>query len=74
MADAGYPGGGGRLAAEPRHLRLRSPEPADAAVVFAAVAAKAGTEREGVLRSRLLVHGKFHDAVVFSLVRPRAPA
>lgn len=37
-----------------------------------AVAAKAGACREGVLRSRLLVHGRFHDAVVLSLVRPAA--
>ena len=32
------------------------------------VAAKAGAQREGVLRRRLLVHGKPEDAVLFSLV------
>ena len=34
-----------------------------------AVAAKAGALREGVLRSRILIHGTLHDAVLFSLVR-----
>lgn len=34
------------------------------------VAEKAGAVREGVMRSRLLVHGRFHDAVMFSFVRP----
>ena len=38
-----------------------------------AVAAKAGALREGVLRSRLLIHGTFHDAVMFSLLRPQNP-
>ena len=33
-------------------------------------ASKAGAEREGVLRSRLWLHGVAHDAVVFSFVRP----
>lgn len=34
------------------------------------VAEKAGAVREGVLRSRLLLHGVRHDAVLYSLVRP----
>jgi len=33
-------------------------------------ASKAGAEREGVLRSRLWLHGLAHDAVVFSFIRP----
>jgi ribosomal-protein-serine acetyltransferase len=33
------------------------------------VAEKTGAMREGVLRSRLLLHGVAHDAVVFSIVR-----
>ena len=33
------------------------------------VAARAGAQREGVLRSRLLVRGQFQDAVVFSLIK-----
>ena len=33
-------------------------------------ASKAGAEREGVLRSRLWLHGVAHDAVVFSIIRP----
>jgi ribosomal-protein-serine acetyltransferase len=37
-----------------------------------AVAVKAGGFREGVLRSRLLIHGKFHDAVMLYLIRPRS--
>ncbi len=32
-------------------------------------AEKAGAAREGVLRSRLLLHGRMHDAVMFSFVR-----
>ena len=32
------------------------------------VAEKAGAIREGVLRNRLLVHGKLHDAVLYSLI------
>ncbi len=36
------------------------------------VAEKAGAMREGVLRSRLLVHGRRHDAVVYSILRDRA--
>jgi RimJ/RimL family protein N-acetyltransferase len=32
-------------------------------------AEKAGAVREGVLRERLLLHGKSHDAVIFSFVR-----
>ena len=36
-----------------------------------ALAEKLGAWREGVLRSRLLIHGTFHDAVVLSLIRPR---
>jgi RimJ/RimL family protein N-acetyltransferase len=38
------------------------------------VAEKAGALREGILRSRLLVHGRFHDAVMFSLIRPQRKA
>jgi ribosomal-protein-serine acetyltransferase len=34
------------------------------------VAEKAGAVREGVLRKRLLLHGVWHDAVLFSFVRP----
>ena len=33
------------------------------------VAQKAGAAREGVQRSRLVLHGKRHDAVMFALVR-----
>ncbi len=33
-------------------------------------ALKAGAEREGVLRSRLWLHGVAHDAVLFSIIRP----
>lgn len=33
------------------------------------VAQRAGATREGVLRSRLWCHGRFHDAVVYSIVR-----
>lgn len=33
------------------------------------VAEKAGAVREGMLRSRLLLHGAVHDAVIFSFVR-----
>jgi RimJ/RimL family protein N-acetyltransferase len=32
------------------------------------VAAKAGALREGILRNRLLLHGKIHDAVIFSMI------
>jgi ribosomal-protein-serine acetyltransferase len=32
------------------------------------VAEKTGAVREGVLRNRLLLHGKIHDAVIFSLI------
>ncbi len=32
-------------------------------------AEKAGAVREGILRKRLLLHGTFHDAVMFSFVR-----
>jgi len=32
-------------------------------------AEKAGASREGVLRARLLVHGRPHDAVMYSIVR-----
>jgi ribosomal-protein-serine acetyltransferase len=38
------------------------------------VAEKLGSVREGVLRSRLLIHGAFHDAVMNSLIRPRGTA
>jgi ribosomal-protein-serine acetyltransferase len=34
------------------------------------VAEKAGALREGILRKRLLVHGKAHDAVMYSLTVP----
>ena len=33
------------------------------------VAEKAGALREGVFRSRLLLHGQAHDAVVYSIIR-----
>lgn len=33
------------------------------------VAEKVGAAREGVLRHRLLLHDRFHDAVIFSVVR-----
>ena len=32
------------------------------------VAVKAGAVKEGILRNRLLLHGKIHDAVMFSLI------
>ncbi len=32
------------------------------------VAEKAGASREGILRNRLLLHGKLHDAVLYSLI------
>ncbi len=35
------------------------------------VAEKAGALREGVLRDRLLLRGTSHDAVMYSIVRPR---
>ncbi len=35
------------------------------------VAEKAGACFEGVARSRLLLHGTFHDAMVYSIIRPR---
>jgi RimJ/RimL family protein N-acetyltransferase len=35
------------------------------------VAEKAGAVREGILRSRLLLHGRMHDAAMFAFVRPR---
>lgn len=34
------------------------------------VAEKAGATREGILRSRLHLHGRQHDAVVYSIVPP----
>lgn len=34
------------------------------------VAERAGAIREGVLRSRLHIDGRMHDAVVYSLIRP----
>ncbi|HUK13504.1 MAG TPA: GNAT family N-acetyltransferase [Thermoanaerobaculaceae bacterium] len=34
------------------------------------VAEKAGALREGTLRSRLSIHGRPHDAVIYSLIRP----
>ena len=33
------------------------------------VAEKAGASREGVLKSRLLLHGEWHDAAIYSFVR-----
>ena len=33
------------------------------------VAEKVGAHREGVLRSRLLIHDMFHDAVMYSLIK-----
>jgi len=33
------------------------------------VAEKAGAQREGIARSRLLLHDQFHDAVVYSIIR-----
>jgi len=39
------------------------------------VAGKAGALREGTLRSRLCIHGTFHDAVIHSIIRPtQSPA
>jgi len=38
------------------------------------VAEKVEAVREGVLRKRLLIHGIWHDAVVFSITRVDAPA
>ena len=39
------------------------------------VAEKVGALREGTLRSRLCIHGSFHDAVMHSIIRPpRSPA
>ncbi len=38
------------------------------------VAQKAGAEREGVARARLVLDGEVHDAVVFSIVRSRTAA
>jgi RimJ/RimL family protein N-acetyltransferase len=35
------------------------------------VAEKAGAEREGVLRDRLILHGEPHDAVIYSITRSR---
>ena len=34
------------------------------------VAVRAGASREGVLHSRLFIGGKYHDAVMHSLIRP----
>ncbi len=34
------------------------------------VAEKSGATREGIQRSRLLLHGRAHDAVMYSLTRP----
>jgi len=39
------------------------------------VAEKAGALREGTLRSRLCIHGAYHDAVMYSIIRPtQSPA
>ena len=32
------------------------------------VAEKAGAIREGIMRNRLVIHGKLYDAVMFSLI------
>ena len=37
-------------------------------IASARVAAKAGAQKEGILRHRLLLHGQLHDAVMYSLV------
>ena len=38
-----------------------------------AVASRAGAALEGRLRSRFLVHGRFQDAFVYSVIRPSPP-
>ena len=38
------------------------------------VAEKVGALRESVARSRLLLHEKFHDAVIYSIIRSSSPA
>jgi RimJ/RimL family protein N-acetyltransferase len=38
-----------------------------------AAALQAGAQREGVLRRRMLLHGRVHDAAVFSLVHGDIP-
>lgn len=38
------------------------------------VAEKAGAEREGILRTRLWLHGQPHDAVAYSIIRPATAA
>jgi RimJ/RimL family protein N-acetyltransferase len=38
------------------------------------VAEKAGALREGTLRSRLCIHGAYHDAVMHSIIRPTQTA
>jgi RimJ/RimL family protein N-acetyltransferase len=43
---------------------------ATANVASQRVAEHAGAQREGILRSRLLVRGQFQDAVVYSLLKP----
>jgi ribosomal-protein-serine acetyltransferase len=37
------------------------------------VAEKSGALREGVLRNRLLLHGKIHDAAMYSLTPEDLP-
>jgi len=37
------------------------------------VAEKAGALREGILRSRVCIHGRCHDAYMHSLLRPHKP-
>lgn len=37
------------------------------------VAAKTGAIREGVARSRLVLHDQYHDAVMYSFIRPHVP-
>ena len=38
------------------------------------VAAKIGAQEEGTLRSRLLLHGRYHDSILYSIIRSGAPA
>ncbi|MDQ4121343.1 MAG: GNAT family N-acetyltransferase [Acidobacteriota bacterium] len=37
------------------------------------VAEKAGAKREGILRNRLLLHNRPHDALIYSLIQPIKP-
>ena len=38
------------------------------------VATKVGAREEGTLRSRLLLHGRYHDSVLYSIIRAGLPA